>query len=261
MCAAVAVIAPAAAGGERCEADDSEEEPWVEEKPRRPTRTYELLGNPVVLCEGDAVLANTGWKTWAGSWILAKHLEGRLGTAGARPQQRFLDLSCGTGLAGIALALAGHEVVLTDLEMNVPTIRANMGRNKLRGKGGLARAVSYAWGSPLPEEMRCAFDVVCCGDLIYHVWSGKLHSEFLGTLQHLQMLHMRHGGKGFELLFGFQVRSGRQEQQVIETAATRMGLLQEELALEGLCDTRSPLSPEAKYRLVRLRAGEEVPGR
>jgi len=259
----------------------------------RRERTYDLCGNPIILCEGDCALTNTGWRTWAGAWLLARHMERHL--AGVSEPRRLLDLSCGTGLAGIALACAGHEVVLSDLDINVPTIRANLARNlpgavrddstlEAMGNrwvnaqancsdlsnvascvekatqgatGGSAASVSvlgYAWGRSLPEEMRRPFDIVLCGDLLYHVWNGRLHDQFYATLCYLNR-HVQ-GKAGTEFLFGFQVRSGRQEEQVLETAARRLGLIQEELTVES-GDLGDPIIRDGKYRVVRLRPPTE----
>lgn len=224
------------------------------------SKTYNLFGQPVVLCDGLSALDNTGWRTWAGSWLLAKHFERH------PPGARVLDLSCGTGLTGVALALAGHEVVLCDMEMNVGTIQANVARNVKVGQAGLdATVVGYSWGQTLPEQLQRPFDVIACGDLLYHVWSGRLQNEFLMTLQ---LLHRKQGEAGQEFVFGFQVRSGRQEEQVLNNIARRLGLVQEEFVVDraggdaagnsaqALCEAAgepSPLLPQAKYRLVRLR--------
>lgn len=234
----------------------------VEDEKDQPVfRTYELLGRPITICEGEAVLSNTGWRTWAGAWLLAKHLEHRLGIAAAGSVLRVLDLSCGTGLAGVSLACAGHEVVLCDLEPNVPTIAANLERNlpagvgadgtwRATGTGAPVAVLGYAWGAMLPVAMRRAFDIVLCGDLLFHVWSGRLQAEFMATLQELRTW----GGMGGpEFIFAGQVRSGRQERQVISTVARRLGLEEEELGVEAEADGSSPLQPHARYRMVRLR--------
>jgi len=272
---------------------------------KRRTRRFQLLGVPIDLSEGDSTLNNTGWRTWGGSWLLAKYLEGRLASSstpasGSEAQPTggafthrpvLLDLSCGTGLAGVALAKAGHEVVLCDLEVNVPTIRANLRRNLTThdaagneilpntdaNSGGRslqevshATVVGYAWGQPLPPEMRRAFDIVVCGDLLYHVWSGRLLNEFLATLQDL---YRRRGETGLEFLFGGQVRSTRQDEQVLSVVAQRLGLVQEELEppSRGLTTSmggrggpvamaaEEALLCERKYRLVRLYAPSVAP--
>jgi len=234
--------------GVKCTEALSEPEP-----PVRPTRSYCLLGNQIVLSEGDAVLTNTGWRTWAGSWLLARHLEAPFE---ALPS-RILDLSCGTGLAGIALAKAGHEVVLCDLPDNVQTVRDNLSRNRSPDFPWVdrARVVGYSWGRPLPEELQQAFDVVLCGDLLFHVWSGKLQLEFMQTIQDI-----RRRSTGPVILFAGQVRSGRQESQVLDFVAERLGYQQVPLSVEPAwfeaCG--SPLVPDAKYRLTRLEARERA---
>mmetsp|Transcript_10878 Transcript_10878/g.24642 ORF Transcript_10878/g.24642 Transcript_10878/m.24642 type:complete len:255 (+) Transcript_10878:50-814(+) len=226
-----------------------------------PRHVYELLGNVITVYEGDAVLSNTGWRTWAGSWLLAKQLEGQIGCAHKGNMRRILDLSCGTGLAGISLACAGHEVVLCDLEVNVPNIRRNLGWNlpgnlgsdnigSAAGTGAPVAIISYAWGAKLPQVLKQAFDIVLCGDLLFHVWSGRLHGEFLATLHELCC---RGGADPPEFIFGGQVRSGRQERQILSSAARRLRLVHEDLDIAELWSEGCPLLEHAKYRLCRLR--------
>mmetsp|Transcript_60722 Transcript_60722/g.136816 ORF Transcript_60722/g.136816 Transcript_60722/m.136816 type:complete len:299 (+) Transcript_60722:134-1030(+) len=220
-----------------------------------PIHVYHLFNHEVLVADGDSALSNTGWRTWAGSWMLAKYLESRL--ASTSRSLRVLDLSCGTGLLGISLACAGHQVLLCDLDINVATVRANIARNshvlkpiRVAGESrpqARASVVEYAWGRILPEEMCQAFDIVACGDLLHHVWSGRLQTEFLHTLQEI----FRHGAE--EFLFGFQVRSSRQEQQVLDTIRRRLHLVMEELGFAVDDAAESPLAPNMKYRLVRLR--------
>lgn len=219
---------------------------------RQPTQTYRLMGKEIVLSQGECALSNTGWRTWAGSWLLAKYFEGTpldLNT-------RVLDLSCGTGLAGIALACAGNEVVLCDMEINIPTVRANLEKNsqllETSSEQAAATVVGYSWGAPLPTEMKQGFDVVLCGDLLYHVWSGRLHTEFIRTLDSLYR-----GGQAKPcIIFGFQVRSGRQEQQVLDAVASRLHLEQKEMSVDANCVLEETcfLNSETKYRLVCLQA-------
>jgi len=230
--------------------DETDEDGSVDEDSS--VRAYKLLGHRVEIKEGDAVLWNTGWRTWAGAWLLAKHLESKRAPTFPGATWRVLDLSCGTGLAGIALARAGHEVVLCDLEPNVPTIRENLVRN-LKGAVGAktssASIVAYAWGAKLPDVMRPSFDIVLCGDLLYHVWNDRLQVEFLVTLQELRQ---RGGVEQPLFLFGGQVRSSRQERLVLACIARRLGLVQEEISIDASADG-SPLVAQAKYRMVQLR--------
>ncbi|CAE7347347.1 eef1akmt3 [Symbiodinium microadriaticum] len=231
------------------------------EPPCRPTRAYELLGTRVVLAEGDAALTNTGlqpglatmfcWRTWAGGWLLAKHFEDQR----LEQPRRVLDLSCGTGLAGIALAKAGHEVVLCDLPMNVQTIKDNLARNRCAECPLVeqACAVGYTWGRPLPKELQQPFDVVLCGDVLYHVWSGKLQHEFLRTLQEICC----RSRPGPTIVFAGQVRSGRQENQVTEYIADHLGYKEVPVCLDPTWFRQpGPLVVDAKYRLMRLEPPE-----
>eukprot|EP00439_Symbiodinium_sp_Y106_P080043 s856_g18.t2 len=243
-------VRPEAVNVDRTEAAaDQGAEP--SEPPCRPTRAYELLGTRVVLAEGDAALTNTGWRTWAGGWLLAKHFEEQR----LEQPRRVLDLSCGTGLAGIALAKAGHEVVLCDLPMNVQTIKDNLARNRCAECPLVERAcaVGYTWGRPLPKELQQPFDVVLCGDVLYHVWSGKLQQDFLRTLQEICCRNQ----PGPTIVFAGQVRSGRQENQVTEYIAEHLGYKEVPICLDPTWFRQpGPLVADAKYRLMRLEPPE-----
>lgn len=230
---------------------------------RGPTLQYSLLGQSVMMCQGECTMNNTGWRTWTGAWLAAKYFESRPDIAG----RCILDMSCGTGLAGISLALAGHRVVLCDMAANVPTIQDNLARNlplreEARGHAVDASVVAYNWGSPLPGELRTDFDIIVCADLLYHVWSGRLRTEFTSTLHYL---HRGPTGKRAEFLFCGQVRSGRQEQQLFDEITARLGLHMEELPLpqeapdrlEQGPNARGLIQPGVKYRCVRLFAPSE----
>ncbi|CAE7513306.1 eef1akmt3 [Symbiodinium natans] len=252
-CLHASLMQVASHDGARPAHDKAEERPEgadadAGEPPCRPTRSYDLLGSRVVLSEGDAALTNTGWRTWAGGWLLAKHLE----DTHLEQPRRVLDLSCGTGLAGIALAKAGHEVVLCDLPMNVQTVKDNLARNRCAQCPFVERAcaVGYTWGRPLPKELQQPFDVVLCGDLLYHVWSGKLQQEFLQTLQEVCCRKR----PGPAIVFAGQVRSGRQENQVTGYIADHLGYNEVPVCLDPTWfrQTGSPLVADAKYRLLRL---------
>eukprot|EP00928_Gymnodinium_smaydae_P080862 TRINITY_DN6447_c1_g1_i1.p1 TRINITY_DN6447_c1_g1~~TRINITY_DN6447_c1_g1_i1.p1 ORF type:complete len:290 (-),score=63.23 TRINITY_DN6447_c1_g1_i1:444-1313(-) len=270
--------------------------PEPEPEPRRRERRYDLFGHSIVLCEGDCDLAHTGWKTWGSSLLLAKHLERRWAAAAPEPTSlRILDLSCGTGLAGVALAKAGHDVVLCDLEVNVPTICSNLRRNAItpnadkdclekeetakkgqeestEAKGEekaapvwKASVVGYNWGRALPEVMRRPFDIILCGDLLYHVWTSRLQDQFMATLSAL--CRSSGGQVRTEILFAFQVRSSRQEGQILSTASARLSLNTEEFSADEVACAAAAGSGnddaaaareilrDGRYRLLRLCSG------
>eukprot|EP00435_Cladocopium_sp_Y103_P050624 s1186_g15.t1 len=99
-------------------------------------------------------------------------------------------------------------------------------------------------------ELQGGFDLVLCGDLLFHVWNGKLQTEFMQTLQDLCR---QRRPSGPAIVFAGQVRSGRQESQVVDNVADRLGYLQVPMSLDpSWFSTSSPLVADAKYRIVRL---------
>ncbi len=65
----------------------------------------------------------------------------------AERRPTLFGLSCGTGLCGVALARGGHDVVFSDLEVNVATVRYNI---RLR----LAAAAAASWCTIVQESVK-----------------------------------------------------------------------------------------------------------
>lgn len=76
------------------------------------------------------------------------------------PGLRILELGCGTGVVGLACALRGASVTMTDLPENLDLARANAEANKV-SSGVVVQALS--WGSPTTST----FDVVIGSDCLY----------------------------------------------------------------------------------------------
>lgn len=88
---------------------------------------------------------NLGFKTWASSYMLAKHLASI--PAPIKPM-KTLELGAGTGLVGIAAAsIWGSSVHLTDLAEIVPNLRQNINNNAaiVKANGGSATAGLLNW--------------------------------------------------------------------------------------------------------------------
>ncbi|KAL6058859.1 Methyltransferase-like protein 21B [Balamuthia mandrillaris] len=104
--------------------------------------------------------AKTGYRLWDSSIALAKYLE--------HSQQehkwegkRVLEVGAGCGLVGIALALQGANVVMTDLEEVLPNLQRNLQANKLLHQDTLqaepqVRIGCLRWGNPLDVDAICA---------------------------------------------------------------------------------------------------------
>eukprot|EP00191_Tetraselmis_sp_GSL018_P008901 CAMPEP_0177608816 /NCGR_PEP_ID=MMETSP0419_2-20121207/18690_1 /TAXON_ID=582737 /ORGANISM="Tetraselmis sp., Strain GSL018" /LENGTH=335 /DNA_ID=CAMNT_0019103565 /DNA_START=24 /DNA_END=1031 /DNA_ORIENTATION=- len=102
--------------------------------------------------------------------------------------RRVLELGAGTGIAGIVAAICGAHVTMTDLPSIVPSIKANIDRNKLLMlSGGSASAEPLDWGgaTPLPRARGAdasAWDVIIGADLVYSADAVAPLAELLWRL-------------------------------------------------------------------------------
>lgn len=94
---------------------------------------------------------------WAASVGLATHICREPDLDG----KRVLEIGCGLGLAGIAAARAGAEVLLTDVDPQAVTFAAH---NARRNGCGNVRVMRMSWHFPTLEG---AFDRILGSDVIY----------------------------------------------------------------------------------------------
>ncbi|KAE9250039.1 hypothetical protein PF004_g3133 [Phytophthora fragariae] len=125
--------------------------------------------------------------------------------------KRVIELGCGIGVPGLAAAALGaKEVVLTDMDVAIPWIKANIERNQTLGCiSDNVRAEALMWGENAPLES-LQFDVILCSDLVYgeHNISQKLvqtivqlsHSDTLVISAHEARFAGDRGGSFFSLL-------------------------------------------------------------
>merc|ERR1719261_2381890 len=103
--------------------------------------TLEFSAAPALtIREGPARTIESGARVWPSGEALARVLEGQsvLG-------KRVLELGAGTGVAGLAAARQGADVVVTDLPEMMPLLSANIRANSL---GARAQALPLQWGDP-----------------------------------------------------------------------------------------------------------------
>lgn len=110
-----------------------------------------------------ADLSNVGLVVWQSGVLLADLLLRRPPFGpGSWPGLAVLELGAGTGLVGMALAVAGARVVLSDLAHITPLTRANVEANWAGlGLGGPPAVVEHAWGeeaAPLLRELEALGD-------------------------------------------------------------------------------------------------------
>eukprot|EP00812_Abedinium_dasypus_P009512 NODE_3199_length_816_cov_288.693824.p1 GENE.NODE_3199_length_816_cov_288.693824~~NODE_3199_length_816_cov_288.693824.p1 ORF type:complete len:211 (+),score=57.02 NODE_3199_length_816_cov_288.693824:3-635(+) len=114
----------------------------------------------------------TGLRVWDGGIVLSKYLEHYAPQVSQGRKLRGLDLGCGSGVAGLGLALMGHAVVLSDLAgMQADATQLNIAHNEAQFKeaGGSATFEVLDWTNlPADRERFGHFDLVFAADVIWH---------------------------------------------------------------------------------------------
>lgn len=153
---------------------------------------------------------------------MAKYLEKNYSGAG----KTALELGCGTGVAGLSLALLGYDVVLSDLGAEqAEATKANIAMNadRIAAAGGSARYVELDWRKLPARETLGSFDLVVSSDVVWHeslcppfanavAWaaSGPGFGEFL-------MGHKIRDEESIVLFESEMARIGRSVTKVVET--------------------------------------------
>eukprot|EP00746_Dinoflagellata_sp_MGD_P116987 gnl/MRDRNA2_/MRDRNA2_52796_c0_seq1.p1 gnl/MRDRNA2_/MRDRNA2_52796_c0~~gnl/MRDRNA2_/MRDRNA2_52796_c0_seq1.p1 ORF type:complete len:277 (+),score=62.90 gnl/MRDRNA2_/MRDRNA2_52796_c0_seq1:91-921(+) len=108
---------------------------------------------------------------WSGGDAFARALHQLADWTG----KRILELGSGTGVAGLAAALSGAKVTVTDLHDALPLLQRNVERNSvaIHQQSGTAVAYSLDWRDDLNFMTEEPWDLVLCSDLIWH----KEHCE------------------------------------------------------------------------------------
>lgn len=81
--------------------------------------------------------------------------------------KRVLELGAGTGIAGLAAARQGADVLVTDLPEMIPLLSSNIRANKL---GARAQALPLRWGDAYDVDEALGhgpFDMVIGSDILY----------------------------------------------------------------------------------------------
>ena len=151
-------------------------------------RTLQIAGRPLLTTsamptQGECGTCGTGTQgpaagVWEASVVLAMALEWN-----QTNPKNVLELGSGLGVAGLAAALRGGDVVLTDLSEVVPRTlqRCATHRSLIDAAGGSAMVMAYDWRRKAPPdilEMR-PYDLVLSADAIYR---ADLLEPFLRAL-------------------------------------------------------------------------------
>mmetsp|Transcript_33396 Transcript_33396/g.79182 ORF Transcript_33396/g.79182 Transcript_33396/m.79182 type:complete len:231 (-) Transcript_33396:231-923(-) len=145
----------------------------------------------------------TGWSVWDGAVCLALYIEQAqsslttlLGEDGG-----ILELGSGTGLAGIAAALAlGRKAVLTDLPQVLPSLERNVKLNGLPREAVSVQPLDWHEARRQAGRLRGGpFRLVLAADC---VWLDSLVAPFAEALEAVS-------GEGATVLLAYQSRSAR----------------------------------------------------
>mmetsp|Transcript_52388 Transcript_52388/g.170015 ORF Transcript_52388/g.170015 Transcript_52388/m.170015 type:complete len:245 (+) Transcript_52388:36-770(+) len=129
--------------------------------------------------DGSRALEETGVSVWDAALIFAKALgrQPALLFSGSRgPHPRVLELGSGTGVLGIAAALLGAEVVLTDLPALAGLAEQNVALNaeSIDAAGGSARFGALDWQAPDLERFDGQVDVLLAADPVWRAEQAPL---------------------------------------------------------------------------------------
>eukprot|EP00475_Leptophrys_vorax_P042110 TRINITY_DN79445_c0_g1_i1.p1 TRINITY_DN79445_c0_g1~~TRINITY_DN79445_c0_g1_i1.p1 ORF type:complete len:227 (+),score=19.60 TRINITY_DN79445_c0_g1_i1:27-707(+) len=146
------------------------------------TVELELWGQPLSIVQDNESM-HVGTSVWEASLVFAKWLEknsdngecelSRVQVTG----KRAIELGTGCGIAAMAMALAGADVLATDIQAVIPILKKNLKRNMASisdsykaafATPGKARPVQLHWGNDKHiKSAKPPFDFVIVTDVVY----------------------------------------------------------------------------------------------
>eukprot|EP00884_Botryococcus_braunii_P018180 jgi/Botrbrau1/5045/Bobra.37_1s0011.1 len=131
-------------------------------------REIEVLGKSLWIAEHDNLSDEAGAVIWDAALVLVHYLGPFLKaffSSESVRRPRVIELGAGTGVVGLAAALAGAHVTVTDLPHLLDGILKNVERNQL---GERVAVRELAWGEGV-ERFEPPYDLVLGSDLIYQL--------------------------------------------------------------------------------------------
>ncbi|KAL3148776.1 hypothetical protein ABBQ38_014185 [Trebouxia sp. C0009 RCD-2024] len=122
-------------------------------------------------------LENVGLVAWQSAFVLAEYLL-RHPPFGQWHDVRAVDLGAGTGVMGIALAMAGARATLSDLPHITPLTQRNL-ENNVGVDQSYAQVVCHRWGDDVTPLLP-APDIITGADIVYQ----QQHFDALITTLH-----------------------------------------------------------------------------
>lgn len=149
---------------------------------QEPTVELDVCGRHLSIVQDNSTM-HVGTTVWESSLALAKWLEHNRSASGghfsheALRGKRAVELGSGCGIAGMAAALMGCDVLLTDIPAVLPILKRNVKRNfqsLTRADAELApgriKVAQLVWGNRRHIE-GCGrgrpYDVIVAADLVY----------------------------------------------------------------------------------------------
>ncbi|KAE9040854.1 hypothetical protein PR002_g4739 [Phytophthora rubi] len=166
------------------------------------------------ICSGTPAFPSHGHCVWDAALLLADYLQTRA---------KVVELGAGVGLVGMALAVLGARVVLTDQEYALPLLIKNVAVNfcdRDDGEASNSREVmaptveECQWGEPFKTgtclaSWRKSTDVVVFSDVLYHA------SAFLLLIETLHEL----ASPTTDVFFSFETRNASIEASFLQQLA------------------------------------------
>ncbi|KAF5841465.1 putative methyltransferase-domain-containing protein [Dunaliella salina] len=180
---------------------------------------------------------------WQSGFVLAELLL-RRPPLGPWPGVKVLELGAGTGITGIALALAGARVMLTDLPHILPLTQENVATNCRPIHA--AMVAEHRWGSdaaPLLQLCGGYPDIIVAADCIYET---QFHGALMSTLQQCMGSHS-------QAFFSYRNRTAKE--QSFSGIAAAHGFVVEAVPSEQLAEDYQ----SGGYCVLRLARIDGVP--